>query len=263
MAGQFRVEHYSTVQSGEKVRTVSRGGHRVRIAFPPGRRHKGSGRVVEVLHPLHENPCRLSNPAELVVMMANPSETAQRKKETRERAARIRGARLSNSSGGLEEASDAYREFHGAPSGHIDEYREPTPRPVTLSEIGDLIELQIKRPTGWKWAVFDFTGRNVRVAQNVAGTQIYFVGGNQKVSRGELSLTGADNSKELIDLGEAMAIAYRTKKAQVDGKTATYEHKFGEETDVRPRLMYDCRGAQPRLYLSGGEYRVTERGIEN
>jgi hypothetical protein len=97
----------------------------------------------------------------------------------------------------------------------------------------------------------------------VAGTQIYFISGNQKVSRGELTHAGADNSKELIDLGEAMIIAYRTKKAQVDGINSTYEHNFGEETGVRPRLVYDCRGPQPRLFLSGGEYRVTAAGIEN
>ena len=68
----YRTEHLATVPAGYRVRTVTRGGHRVRIAFPPGRRVKGSGQVVEVLHPLHENPCRLSNPAELLVM-TNPT----------------------------------------------------------------------------------------------------------------------------------------------------------------------------------------------
>src|SRR5258708_15690101 len=237
MADRFRVEHFSSVRGGEKVRSVRRKGHVARIAFPRGHRVKGSGRLIEVLHPIHENPCRLPNPSELVVMMANPSN--------------------------LEDASHFYEEFHGEQGEHIDTYHESEPRPATLSELGDLIELQVKRPTGWKWAVLEFIGRGVKLASNAQGTQLYFVSGNQKVSKGELSHIGADNSKELIDLGEAMLIAYRAKKAQVDGIASNYEHKFGEETGVRPRLMYDCRGPSPRLFLSGGEYRIEAAGIIN
>lgn len=237
MPNRFRIEHYSTLRGGEKVRSVRRGGHVVRIAFPGGRRVTGSGRVIEVLHPVNENPCRLPNPAELVVMMANPSP--------------------------LESASEAYRDFHGARGEHIDEIHEPSPTPLTLSEIGDLIELRVKRGNGWKWGSFDFTGRGVRVAQNPEGTQIYFVDGNQKIGKGDMTACGADRSKMLIDLGEARYIAYRTRKAQVDNVMSTYEHFFGEETHVYPRLGYDRRAKQPRLFLSGGAYHVEARGIVN
>jgi hypothetical protein len=237
MAGNYRVEHFSTLRGGEKVRSVRRGGHVVRIAFPRGRREKGSGRVIEVLHPVRENPCRLPNPAELVVMMANPSD--------------------------LEGASRTYEEFHGEPGKHIDEIQEPTPRPITLAELGDLLELQVKRPTGWKWGSLDFEGKGVRLASNVEGTQLYLVDGDQKISRGQLTHLGADNSKQLIDLGEATLIAYRARKMQVNGVAANYEHNFGEETGVRPRLMYDCRGPQPRIFIAGGAYHVEARGIVN
>jgi len=175
---------------------------------------------------------------------------------------RLRKTRKGNP-GALETGSELYQDFHGESAQHVDHLQEPEPRPVTLTELGDLIELQVKRPVGWKWATFDFTGRGVKLASNVIGSQLYFVGGNQKVSRGELTQTGADNSKELIDLGECMTIAYRARKTFVDGINSTYEHKFGEETGVRPRLMYDCRGPQPRLFLSGGEYRVEAAGIIN
>jgi hypothetical protein len=238
MPNRFRVEYFSSLRGGEKVRSVRRKGHVARIAVPHGKRVKGSGRLIEVLHPIHENPCRLPNPAELVVMMANPT-------------------------GELETASRNYEEFHGRPAQHIDTYQEPEPRPVTTSEVGELIDFQVKRPTGWKWAQIDFTARHVKVARNVEGTQLYLIGGNQKVSRGELTHVGADNSKELIDLGEAMTIAYRAKREEVNGISSPYEHRFGEITGVRPRLMYDTRGPQPRLSLVGGEYRVTEKGIEN
>lgn len=251
MPQRFRIEHYSTLRGGEKVRSVRRGGHVVRIAFPGGRRVKGSGRVIEVLHPVNENPCRLPNPAELVVMMANPSGLPSERP--------LPGASLSR----LESASESYRQFHGTPGEHIDEIHEPSPMPLTLSEIGDLIELRVKRGNGWKWGSFDFTGRGVRVAQNPEGTQIYFVDGNQKIGKGDMTACGADRSKMLIDLGEARYIAYRTRKAQVDNVLSTYEHFFGEETHVYPRLGYDRRAKQPRLFLSGGAYHVEARGIVN
>jgi len=62
------------VPSGWKVRTVKEGKHRLRLAFPPGRRKEGEGRLVSILHPVNENPCTLrsTNPAELMIMGANP-----------------------------------------------------------------------------------------------------------------------------------------------------------------------------------------------
>ena len=74
MAGRFRREDVSFVPSGWHVRTVKHGDHRVRVAFPPGRKIKGSGRLISILHPIRENPsCGLksANPAELMVMSAN------------------------------------------------------------------------------------------------------------------------------------------------------------------------------------------------
>jgi len=181
-----------------------------------------------------------ANPAELVLMGGNPAPSAR-----------------------LDAAGDAYRDFHGEDPKRVDEIHEPSPRPVTLAELGTLLELRVKRPTGWKWGSFDFTGRKVRLAATIKGSQLYFIGGDQKVSRGELTHLGADNSKELIDLGECLLIAYRARKMQVNGVEANYEHNFGEETGVRPRLMYDRRGPMPRLFLSGGAYRVESRGIIN
>jgi hypothetical protein len=74
MASRFRHEDRASVPSGWKVRTVKEGKHRLRLAFPPGRRHEGSGRLVSILHPVGENPCTLrsTNPAELMIMGANP-----------------------------------------------------------------------------------------------------------------------------------------------------------------------------------------------
>ena len=58
---QFRHEDVATVPRGWKVRTVTqRTGHQARIAFPPGPRKRGAGRLISILHPQGENPgaCR-------------------------------------------------------------------------------------------------------------------------------------------------------------------------------------------------------------
>ncbi len=74
MASRYRHEDVSAIPSGWKVRTLMHGNHRVKVAFPRGRRKIGAGRLVSILHPINENPCglRSSNPAELLVMGANP-----------------------------------------------------------------------------------------------------------------------------------------------------------------------------------------------
>lgn len=274
MDPRFTVQHYSTLRGGEKVRTVRRKGHLVRIAFPRGRRTSGSGRVIEVLHPRHENPCRLPNPAELVVMMANPSpieiesrremEEAARRAAGRDQDAAYRRHKHRVRNSDLQDASQVCEDFRGAPCEHVDTFVEPEPRPANLGHLGALVELQVNRkPVGWKWAELDFTGKGIIVAGNVGGSQIYFVSGDQKVTRGQLSMIGVDNSKEMIDLGECMAIAYRAKKEHVNGIASDYEHKFGDVTGVRPRLMYDRRGPQGRLFLVGGEYTIEPEGIVN
>lgn len=273
MDPRFTVQHYSTLRGGEKVRTVRRKGHLVRIAFPRGRRTSGSGRVIEVLHPRHENPCRLPNPAELVVMMANPSpieiesrremEEAARRAAGRDQDAAYRRHKHRVRNSDLQDASQVCEDFRGAPCEHVDTFVEPEPRPVTLGQLFDLVELQVKRPVGWKWGVLDFTGKGVQGGGESGTHQIYFVGGDQKISRGQLTHLGVDNEKKIIDLGECMSIAYRQKKMQVNGIASDYEHPFGDVSGIRPRLIYDRRGPQPRLLLAGGDYTITPEGIVN
>jgi hypothetical protein len=374
---QFRVQHIAAVPRGYKVRTVSRARHRVKIAFPPGRRVKGSGQVVEVLHPREENPCPVKNPAELVLMAANPWQIVVRAKSlhkgeevwpatfaTRKAAKEyayskftegsvLRYERISNPAelvlmtanpakdarkwmpyftfkntergdhwerfgykhatqkeawtevgellhskymkkwlvgNKLEDygiqptfgnpvagrihknpsqtdaAAELYSEFHGREATGIDTYNLPDAPPATLAKLGALVELQTKRLNGWKWGAQDFSGRGVNLAASPNGRQLYFIGGDQKLCRGDLTRLGADNSRELCDLGDCMYIAYRAKKEQVDGIESDYEHSFGEESGRQPRLIYDQRNRKmPRLYLVGGEYHLDEasRGIVN
>lgn len=57
-------------------------------------------------------------------------------------------------------------------------------------------------------------------------------------------------------MGQVVGIAYRAKR---DGKSDQYFHRFKEA--ARPDLVSRDDGKQ--LYITGGKYRVTERGIED
>jgi hypothetical protein len=202
---------------------------------------------------------RAKNPAELVLMGANPSELVLM--GANPGASRKRGRRKNSS--GLAGATEVCESFRGSPCPTVETFVEPEPRPANLGQLGVLCRLQVKRTGGWKWGEFDFIGKDVQVAGNVGHSQIYFVGGDQKVTRGQLTHLGVDNSKEMIDLGECMEIEYRAKKAHVDGIESNYYHQFGDVTGRRPRLMYDRRGPQGRLFLVGGEYTIEPEGIVN
>ncbi len=70
MAGRFKHEDVAAVPRGYRVRTIKRGEHEIRVAFPPGRRRPGAGRVVSILHPVGENPsCPIRN---IAANLANP-----------------------------------------------------------------------------------------------------------------------------------------------------------------------------------------------
>lgn len=57
-----------------------------------------------------------------------------------------------------------------------------------------------------------------------------------------------------VELGEVVSIVYRTSKG---GELAEWEHDFEGEL---PKLVVDSE--TNRLHIVGGDYFVTERGIE-
>ena len=73
-ASQMRVQDVSTTPRGWHVVTVPSGQHEIRIAYPPGRRKKGSGHVVQILHPPNENQNFMNcvNPVSELVIFGNP-----------------------------------------------------------------------------------------------------------------------------------------------------------------------------------------------
>jgi len=68
---QYRTQHVATAPPGWKVRSKMSGEHVIVLAFPPGKRKRGSGKLLEILHPEGENP-RRCNPGELLIF-GNPA----------------------------------------------------------------------------------------------------------------------------------------------------------------------------------------------
>lgn len=100
-ARQYRTEHVDTKPRGWKVRTSLSGAHVLRIGYPPGRRRRGAGRLLEVLHPKAEksNPrCQMSewaakaksNPEELLIFgLGNPAPREQLRERLKAAQARF------------------------------------------------------------------------------------------------------------------------------------------------------------------------------
>ena len=315
MAGEFRIEHVQAKPQGWRARTiVTHTGHELRLGFPPGRRRKGSGRLLEILHPKSENPsCEVTpqraaqvaaeqigeanpellilglnpaqqNPAELLILGANPDRGKQ--KETRDRAARIRGARL-NPAGETQQdkAADLYRDFAGRePTQQVEIQRSDKMRQdyTGLADLDALVladgfglaeyerfraDMQrengdfgrVRKPANCGLVYFEKRDA-VKVASNPDGTQLYLLGGNQDLG-GCLTDLCVDATKDFIDLGFCICIRYITEKSQTNFTRALYWHCLGEETKNFPRVFYDK--LKREIFFTGGAYVVRAPGIIN
>lgn len=85
-AATYRTQRLDATPTGWKVRSKRVDSHVLRIGFPPGKRKRGSGRVLEILHPkknpsCEEGTCQLSqkNPTELLIF-GNPTKAPVYKK---------------------------------------------------------------------------------------------------------------------------------------------------------------------------------------
>jgi hypothetical protein len=161
MAGEFRVEHVQPKPQGWRARTIlTHTGHEIRLGFPPGRRRKGAGRLLQILHPKTENPsCEVTpqraaeiagkeigieNPSELLILGANPSELlilgAGNPQNRAEAPGEGRSARTGTQT---DKAADKYREFHGKEPGEMVEIQRSDKMRKDYTGLGDLDALVI------------------------------------------------------------------------------------------------------------------------
>jgi len=243
----FRIQHIAVKPACFKVRTKIAGAHRLRIAFPPGRRRKGSGRLLEILHPKRENPARC-NPAELLIF-GNPA--------------------------GNQASKELYEDFHQTPPHEVIEAEERQDMPKHTAVLGDFVAIGLDNRTAdaerlhgdalaHRWrecSHVSFEHGDVKLAADPHGGQLYFVGGDQKIPSDELRTLGAERSNGSLLVGPAVFIVYNARKLDQGGSMDQYTHEFGEEGGRRPSIYYDPK--LQRLLLRGGSYRVEGVGIVN
>jgi len=127
MARAYSHQHFAEAPSGWRVRSRRTGDHVLLIAFPPGRRRRGSGRLLEILHPKRNPACEngecsiAQNPVEELLIFGNPS---------RHRIANTQGGNASHKPGckcpicehGRENPIDPKAFEEGRKAGHADAY---------------------------------------------------------------------------------------------------------------------------------------------
>jgi hypothetical protein len=271
-AAQFRTEEIAKAPRGWKVRTVKRGEHELRIGFPPGPRKKGSGKVLEILHPKKEkNPsCIVStqakkNPGELLIF-SNPAT------RTKQKAKRARSGKKRNPEN-LDQAVHLYESFHGKDPKQIVELHVSSAVRKDYTSLGDLVAIGLddggftasQLVNRWEdCAHLAFENTKLTSAPN--GRQLYCMGGRINLTSMLKNFDGVDPSKDFIDLGEAFFVVYEARKAQTKFEPIEWVHKFGEKGGARPSLMYDR--LRQGIYFVGGDYFIDSSngpspGIEN
>jgi len=286
---QFRHEDIATVPRGYKVRTVKQAdGTEVRVAFPPGRRKKGSGKVISILKPIKKNAReqKAKTRAQVEAMqekavrflrdVADKPDAADDIEEMSvEDYAAKKHVRLSNPRGktstkkrrgkknpdaALQEASGLYEQFHGRGPSKVIEMQIDEQRRGTYTALGELWELHFKAPNR-QLIKLGFEGNHVKLASSPSGKQLYLIGGDQVMPEHILRQFGAEGEKDFVDLGEAVSIVYVTRKGFDGFKESAYIHKFGEEGGSRPEGFYNR--LQRNIILAGGSYRIEAPGIIN
>ena len=181
-------------------------------------------------------------------------------------------------------SDDLYQKFHGrrASKSTVIEVNEADygSHPA-LAKLGDLLSLTVgqdvkltgkhlNQPEAMEedaWCVeikFD-PQRPVAVAAEPDGKQIFFVKGDQDISR-YLDKFPVDRGKELLDLGPCIRLEYFTEKGFDHFQPTAYFHATGEESGeypgdngFNPTLLFNR--IRRKLYLVGGVYNVEPDGI--
>lgn len=181
---------------------------------------------------------------------------------TQKRMDRMAKKLMRNPDAGEEQkAVQLFQTFHGKdPRGIIEKHVSDAMR-MEYTALGALEYLVVKNESGQQIKI-NFQGDGVILASSPQATQLYFIGGNQNLAPCLGKFTD-DESKDLIDLGDALEVQYLARKAQGNFEPVKYYHQFGEEkrgSDL-PRAIYDKLRKQ--VFLAGGEYSIEQPGIIN
>lgn len=158
----------------------------------------------------------------------------------------------------IQEAQKLYETFQGKESTGVVDLHEPDDRRDDFAMLGWLISLTIQPRTRDEEIQLTFRNDKVRLASNAEGTQLYLLGGSQDLN-GCLKQFQVDESKDLVELGEAKKVVYLARKAHSNFEPIEWEHTFGEEGGIPPFAHYNR--LQKRIFLTGGTYKMEKPGI--
>lgn len=173
---------------------------------------------------------------------------------TRERLPHSWKPRANPSAAALREA------FTGADADSYTVHSEAHMPAGDYAQLGKLLALYVKPHSGGQ--VQMIKPRGAILVSDESARQLWFVGGDQDIAAA-LGVFGArQRSAGLFELGEAERIDYKQRKEHVpDPDVDEWRHEFGEESGVRPVVLFDA--THKRLLLEGGEYVVRAEGIVN
>ncbi len=159
-------------------------------------------------------------------------------------------------------AADLREAFTGRPAEWVTIQDESHMPAGDYAKLGKLLALYVKPVTGGQVLEIKFSSTDTAVVADETGQQIYFVGGDQDVSSALAGFGAEDVGDGVYRLGEARRIDYKQRKEHVpEPEVDEWRHEFGEETGVRPELLFDSR--RRVLLLEGGAYTVRPEGITN
>jgi len=158
----------------------------------------------------------------------------------------------------IQEAQKLYEAFQGKSATGVIDVHEPDTARDDFAMLGWLISLTIQPRTRDEEVVLNFRTDKVRLASNAEGSQLYCIGGSQNLN-GCLAKFKSDESKDFVELGEAIKVVYLARKAHTNFEPTEWEHTFGEEGGEQPFLFFDR--LKKRVFFVGGDYKVQSPGI--
>jgi hypothetical protein len=164
------------------------------------------------------------------------------------------------------DAAGIREDFTGAPVDREQVRYEPHMPAGNYAQLGKLLTLAVKPRAGGQ--VLDIRSNALIVSDERAQAEegklgpIWFVGGDQDITAALPQFGAIERRGGIYELGEAREIHYEQRKEHVPHPEQDHwRHRFGEETNVRPTVLFDL--THKRLLLEGGAYRIRREGIVN
>jgi hypothetical protein len=176
----------------------------------------------------------------------------------------IRGRKNPRNLDQIAEARRLSEEFHGRPPVWEKDVVEEEKYRDDITILGEMVDLEILVDDEHVVPILFGRGKGetVLLGSTPDGSQLVFIDGNQGIDLESFGIEDEQADKDLVVVGTVHSITYRTDKHHLDdshGETADYWHVFGEESGVKPILVYDT--LNEKLSLAGGNYRVEPEGI--